>query len=241
MTSEILYRDAVLEIKDAILQSRYRAAVNANAEHLALKYNIGRYVSLNTRLGKWGTGAIEAISEQLQSELPGIRGYSASNIKNMRKFYEEWFNCLEANRQLPTGDLENSQSSITIRQLPTGELQEESVQAFLRTGFTHHIEILAKCSNTEERWYYIKRNAAEFWSVESLKSHIRAEEYQTLGTLPSNFEIAIPDKKQAALAVRAFKDEYLLDFIDIEDDDTTSRWALQFLGQPTICLNRINP
>ena len=30
------------------------------------------------------------ISQQLQKELPGLRGFSATNIKNMRSFYEEW-------------------------------------------------------------------------------------------------------------------------------------------------------
>ena len=29
-------------------------------------------------------------SQQLQKELPGLRGFSATNIKNMRSFYEEW-------------------------------------------------------------------------------------------------------------------------------------------------------
>jgi len=29
-----------------------------------------------------GTGAIEAISERLQQELPGLRGFSARNVKS---------------------------------------------------------------------------------------------------------------------------------------------------------------
>jgi predicted nuclease of restriction endonuclease-like (RecB) superfamily len=219
MGEVVLYRDAVLEIKSAILQSRYRAAANANAEHLALKYNIGRYISLNTRTGKWCTGAIEDISNQLQAELPGLRGFSASNIKNMRAFYEEWAPALEENRQLPTGDLDDETSSIAIRQLPTGELDQDSMLAFMRTGFTHHIEIITKCKSPEERWYYIKRNAAEFWSVETLKSHISAKDFSAQGRLPNNFGITIPDKKQVSRAVRAFKDEYLLDFIDIEEEE----------------------
>ena len=50
----------------------------------------GCYVSKNSREGFWGKGAIETISQQLQKELPGLRGFSATNIKNMRSFYEEW-------------------------------------------------------------------------------------------------------------------------------------------------------
>jgi hypothetical protein len=74
----------IIEIKNAILQGRYRAARMANGELLALYYGIGHYVSENTRSGKWGVGAIEAISKQLQSELSGLRGFSPTNMKNMR-------------------------------------------------------------------------------------------------------------------------------------------------------------
>ena len=45
---------------------------------------------MNSRHGFWGKGAIETISEQLRRELPGLRGYSPSNMKNMRLFYEKW-------------------------------------------------------------------------------------------------------------------------------------------------------
>ena len=34
--------------------------------------------------------ALEAISNQLRRELPGLRGYSATSLRNMRKFYENW-------------------------------------------------------------------------------------------------------------------------------------------------------
>ena len=84
------YPEAVAVIKKAILKSQYRAASSANKEQLSLYYGIGCYVSKNSREGFWGKGAIEAISRQLQKELPGLRGFSAANIKNMRSFYEEW-------------------------------------------------------------------------------------------------------------------------------------------------------
>ena len=92
-----IYVEAVRVIKEAILRSQYRAASSVNKEQLSLYYGIGCYVSKNSREGFWGKGAIEAISRQLQKELPGLRGFSATNIKNMRSFYEEW--SLFVNRQ----------------------------------------------------------------------------------------------------------------------------------------------
>ena len=61
-----------------------------NKEQLSLYYGVGQYVSENSRDGFWGTGAIETISQQLQKELPGLRDFSAANIKFMRQFYESW-------------------------------------------------------------------------------------------------------------------------------------------------------
>ena len=90
MSNLMEYRDAVQVIKTAILQSQYRAAKATNAEQLALYYAVGGYISANTRTGKWGTGAIDAISGQLQRDLPGLRGFSATNLKYMRLFYEAW-------------------------------------------------------------------------------------------------------------------------------------------------------
>ena len=55
-----------------------------------LYYGIGKYISLNSRKGFWGKGAIDAISQRLDKELPGLKGFSARNLRNMRAFYEEW-------------------------------------------------------------------------------------------------------------------------------------------------------
>ena len=224
------YSEAVQIIKNAILQSRYRAASMSNKEQLILYYGIGWYVSINTRTGKWGTGAIDEISKQLQVELPGLRGYSATKLRYMRIFYEEWVNTLEPNRHLEidnnrslnhhlTSDDLQRMASIVNHHLPSDDLSKSMLNAFLCIGFTHHREILAKCKSNNERWYYILRCAGEFWSVERLVEHIKADDFSHEGALPNNFELTIPNEKQAARAVRSFKDEYLLDYINIEEED----------------------
>ena len=98
------YDDAVQIIKTAILQSQYDAARSVNEKQLTLYYGIGKYISANSRKGFWGKGAIDTISERLQNELPGLRGFSARNLRYMRAFYEEWSVlescCNEDNRQV---------------------------------------------------------------------------------------------------------------------------------------------
>ncbi len=149
---ELTYTSAVKEIKDTILESRYRAAKLVNKELLSLYFHIGKYVSFHTRNKNWGLGAIDIISNQLQQELPGLRGFSATNIKNMRIFYEEWdflsasifdknkFKYLTISeikvRQLTTDELKN-----TNRQLLTDDLEKKLLLFFMQVGFTHHIMI----------------------------------------------------------------------------------------------------
>lgn len=90
LTNEL--RQAVAAIKTAILESQGRALRMVNGMQLSLYFGVGLYVSANTRKGTWGTGAVDKISEQLRRELPGLRGFSAQNIWNMRQFAEFWQN-----------------------------------------------------------------------------------------------------------------------------------------------------
>jgi hypothetical protein len=48
--------------------------VKPNTNLPNLYYDVGQYISLNTRSGKWGTGTMEIIQEQLQGEITGLSG-----------------------------------------------------------------------------------------------------------------------------------------------------------------------
>ena len=99
------YKDAVEAIKTAILQSQYEALKSVNRIQLALYFGVGKYLSIKTRKGTWGTSALKTISSQLQRELPGLRGFSATSLKKMRLFYENW-NMLDATSSVTTDEIE---------------------------------------------------------------------------------------------------------------------------------------
>ena len=81
---------SVKALKLAILLAQRAVAADANRVMLMLYLSIGQFVSQKSRNGIWGTGTIDSISEQLQHEMPGLRGFSARNIRNMRFFFEQW-------------------------------------------------------------------------------------------------------------------------------------------------------
>ena len=88
--SNITVDKAVQTIKGAILRVQAQASQSSNAIQLSLYYGIGRYVSINLQQAHWGAKALDTISDRLQHELPGLRGFSSGNLKKMRIFYEEW-------------------------------------------------------------------------------------------------------------------------------------------------------
>ena len=213
--------NAVQAIKGAILQSQQHALAAINQEQLALYYGIGRFVSMNTRNKNWGKGFIEAVSEQLRKELPGLRGFSAASLRKMRTFYEEW-QMLSDDSFVQTNKLVDieSNSFVGTNELPTVQFKIDAnfpITAFMNIGFTHHYAIISKVKDVEQRKFYIQFAADTKAKVEDLEQIINDDLYSHQGELPNNFKKTIPDQLQAYRAITMFKDEYLLDFINTEE------------------------
>ena len=109
----VLYRPAAEIIKTAILQGQYEAAKGVNRIQLAVYFGIGKFVSQNTRKGVWGSGALESISQILRKELPGLKGYSATQLREMRLFYEAW-QILDPNSSVMTDESSNQEHTQSI-------------------------------------------------------------------------------------------------------------------------------
>ncbi|MDO4932478.1 MAG: PDDEXK nuclease domain-containing protein [Prevotellaceae bacterium] len=218
---------AVKYIKEAIMQTRYRVMHNANREALALYYSVGGYLMSSVEQAQWGDKVVEAISEQLQQELPGLRGFSKANIKKMRIFYDKWkdiFGSLSTNQIAHTGGwvIEPQKSDnqhFVIGSLSTNQFDKDTLEAFLTVQFTHHYVILTHTDTLEERLYYIRRIAKEFWSVDKLKYNLAEHLYEKEGSMPNNFIRTLTDKDQKDKARKAFRKNYKLDFIEINDPD----------------------
>lgn len=217
------YTDAVKLIKEAILRSQYRAASLANREQLSLYYGIGRYVSENSRKGFWGKGAIESICQHLQKELPGLRGFSAANIKFMRQFYETWCNDLKL--LTTVSEFKDDKSLTSVSEIDTQLLipsvnpikDNFDISSFLGLGFTHHMIIVRKTKSFAERMFYIQQAVANKWNKEVLSARIEDDLFNHQGEIANNFIQKIPDTRQSLKAIGMFKDEYLLDFINVEE------------------------
>ena len=236
---------AVADIKEAILQGQYEAAKGVNRIQLAVYFGIGKYISLHTRKDVWGTGALETISSQLRRELPGLRGFSATSMKNMRKFYENWI-MLDAKSSVATDDLKSTiaiaeiatdnspvinddNSTIAIAELEMSQkidiydtlqisdIKDFPVEDFFHLPFTHHVRIIEGTKDLKERYYFIHRAVEENIPSDDLPNFIKNNPYDNQKQMPSNFTKTISNAAMMRKAVMMFKDEYLLDFINVEE------------------------
>ena len=212
------YNIAVQTIKDAILRSQYQAAKLVNREMLSLYYGIGRYISANSREGFWGTGAIRTISEKLRKELPGLKGFSETNLKNMRLFYEEWepiFN--KSSISTIISSVATDEIETTLLFPAKSSVTTDDLESFLSLDFTHHIAILNGEKDATKRLKYIHLSLANRWNTKYLQQQIKDNAADKYGAMPSNFGVTIKDSRDAIKALNMFKDEYLLDFINTEE------------------------
>jgi predicted nuclease of restriction endonuclease-like (RecB) superfamily len=193
------YVEFVADLKQRIIQSRYIAARLANKEQLLLYFKTGEMLSKKIDSDNWGAKVIEQIAADLRRELPGIKGFSFSNLKNMRQFYD-MYNLTE------------------ISQSPTGQLATGSQEAFFSISFTHHILLMNKCQSIEERLFYVMQAASQYWSVRTLEHHVAANLYKHQGKLSNNFSATLPDKIKTS-ALEVFQDGYLFDFVGLDEPD----------------------
>ena len=226
-TPTINVKKAVDVIKSAILQSQSRAVRMISGTQLSLYFGVGLYVSANSRKGTWGTAAIDEISEQLRKELPGLRGFSAKNIRNMRQFSEFWQPFLIHSPMASKMDFDDLQNEIEYDRFSLTKwsplASEINREEFLGISFSHHMEILHKTKNVEEVLHCIHEAVVHQWDKYTLRNVLKVGIPEPKGTAPNNFMQTIPSARQAMKAIRMFKDEYLLDYINVEDIDAQEK------------------
>ena len=159
---------------------------------------------------------------------------SVRSIRNMRVFYEYWTKYLiwqpsAAKLQLIGND--------SVLDIDAFALQKWSPMAakinreeFLGINFSHHMEILQKTKDIQEVLFYIHQTILHKWDKYDLRNHLKANLYAVQKAAPNNFLQTMP-VNNARKAIGMFKDEYLLDFINMEEmevdksDDVDERVA----------------
>ena len=153
------YVEFVADLKQRIIQSRYVAARLANKEQLLLYFKTGEVLAKKIAGEKWGAKVLDRIAFDLQKQLPGLRGFSARNLRSMRLFFTEYHGVVIW--QSVTAKMSAKDDFMLAARIEDERIKDR----FWGISFPHHILLLNKCRTNEERFFYIEQASAQFWSV----------------------------------------------------------------------------
>lgn len=182
-------------LKERIRAGRFKAALSANRELIAMYWDLGRQVVERQKRGSWGMNVIERAARDLRAEFPGMSGLSASNIWRMRAFYRAWAGA-DAILARPVREL-----GAPILPRPVAELP-----------WRHNLALLEKLKTPQERLWYARQALRNGWPRDVLVRHIQEGLHLRQGKAQTNFALTLPPP-QAKHAQEALKDEYALDFL----------------------------
>lgn len=173
----------VLElVKAQILSAQYRAVLGANREQILLYWSIGKVIIGNTR---YGAKFIDNLARDIKAEFPNVKGYSARNLKYMRRFAE----------------------------LVPDEEKVQTASALLT--WSHNRYLFDKTDSLDEYMWYAKQTIENGWSLSSLEYHVGTKTYQrqAISEKTTNYKALLP-QPQSNLATETLKNPYVFDFIE---------------------------
>lgn len=176
------YQALLQELKGRIQQARLRAAVAVNRELITLYWSLGKEIRARQQREGWGTRIIDRLAEDLHRAFPEMQGLSPRNLKYMRAFAEAW----------PDEPIVQA----TLAQLP----------------WYHHIALLEKLKNPDQRLWYAQQTIEHGWSRNVLVHQIESGAIQRQGKALTNFDRTLP-APQSDLAQQLLKDPYDFDFL----------------------------
>ena len=181
------YLGVLDDLKQRVLQARYRVQRQVNTELIQLYWQIGKVLVERTDQAQWGERIIRRLASDLRAEFPDSRGFSSRNLFYMRAFARAW----------PDADLEIVQR--VVAQLPWG----------------HVITLVEKLTEPAHRNWYASQAVAHGWSRPVLEHHIKTQAHLRFGAAPTNFD-KILGPASSDLAQQITKDPYIFDFLDVE-------------------------
>ena len=168
------YKTFFKEIEERIHKAQYDALKAVNKELITLYWDIGKsIVAKQEKLG-WGKAIVETLAKDLQKEFPGIQGFSARNLWNMRIFYLAY-------------------KDDTKLQPLVAEI-----------SWTKNVIIMERCKDDIRREFYLKITKKFGWTKDVLINQLEAGAFERYMANQTNFDKAVPEKyrHQAKLAVK---------------------------------------
>lgn len=189
------YREWLKDIKGYIRNQQVKAAVRVNEELLKVYWKLGEDICIHKAEAQWGSGFYESLSKDLKTEFPDMKGFSITNLKYCKRFYELY------------------NQSDTIRQ----QIVDEFTSPIFTIPWGHHTEIIAKCKSVDDALFYVHKTIENGWSRAVLLNFLDAKLHQAEGKAITNFTRLLPPPV-SDLAQQTLKDPYNFDFLTIRQN-----------------------
>ena len=180
------YKNWLTELKKRIKIAQQKAVLAVNKELVLLYWQIGHEILTRQEHSGWGAKIVNQLSADLKAAFPDIQGFSRTNLLYMRAFAKTW------------GKNEIIQEA--LGQLP----------------WYHHLTLLDKLSDNDERMAYARLAVENGWSRNVMVHHIELGTAKRIGKAQNNFAAFLPPA-ESELAVEALKDPYKFDFITLSE------------------------
>lgn len=181
-----------------IRSAQYEALRAVNKKQIHLYWDLGKQIVEKQTELGWGKSVVELMAKDIQTAFPTVSGFSARNLWLMRQFYEMY-------------------------------VASEILQPLVaEIGWSHHLQVMSKCTNDHQREFYILMTKRMGWTKEVLIHQIDNKTYEKHLLNQTNFEQTVPEKyrNQAFLAI---KDEYQFDFLELSDEHSERELELAII------------
>lgn len=152
------YAQWLSSLKQRIRGARQRALLAVNDGQIRLYHDIGRDILNRQSEQGWGAKVIDHLAADLQAAFPGMKGFSARNLKYMKVFAQE---CPD----------------FQIGQQPAAQLP-----------WFHIVTIITKVADPALRDWYAREALQQAWPRETLAIQIKNQLHLRQGGAVTNFD-----------------------------------------------------
>jgi predicted nuclease of restriction endonuclease-like (RecB) superfamily len=225
------YGGLVTGIADLLEQARRGAARAVNSILTATYWEIGRRIVEFEQGGEaraeYGEELLKRLAEDLTARFG--RGFSRSNLQQMRLFYLGWQIC-----QTPSGKLEASvicqtlsgeSARMEIAQTPAAQSETGAFVAAFPLSWSHYVRLMS-VEKPHARVFYESEAIRGGWSVRQLDRQIGTQFFERASHSKQPAALLArgqkPKPEDAVTVEETIRDPYLLEFLNLKDEYSES-------------------
>ena len=137
-----------INVINLIQKSRENALRKVNEELILLYWNVGKYISEQMQIQKWGSSYIDEMAAFINENSNGIKGFNRRGLYRMKQFYETY--------------KDNKFVSPVVTQI----------------SWTNHLLILSNTKTDEGKEFYIRLCIKENYSKRDLQRQLDSSYYE---------------------------------------------------------------